>query len=151
DATQCLFTAIKFPLIILLTAFGNALLNGMLAPLLGMKTTFRQSFLATLMSFSIAAAILGAFAPLAAFIVWNAPPMSSGAHFPWATYYAIQITHVAVIAFAGIAANGRLLGLLTQMSGDRQTARRVFFAWLVVNLFLGSQLTWILRPFIGSP
>jgi len=27
----------------------------------------------------------------------------------------------------------------------------VLFAWLAGNLFLGSQLSWILRPFIGSP
>jgi hypothetical protein len=25
------------------------------------------------------------------------------------------------------------------------------YAWLAGNLFLGSQLSWILRPFIGSP
>jgi hypothetical protein len=28
---------------------------------------------------------------------------------------------------------------------------RVLVAWLAGNLFLGSQLCWILRPFIGSP
>src|SRR6185437_2544888 len=38
---QAVFTAIKFPLIILLTTFGNALLNGMLAPLLGLNISFR--------------------------------------------------------------------------------------------------------------
>ncbi len=27
----------------------------------------------------------------------------------------------------------------------------MLLAWLAVNLFLGSQLTWIARPFIGSP
>jgi len=30
-------------------------------------------------------------------------------------------------------------------------AGRVLLAWLVGNLFLGSQLSWMLRPFIGSP
>jgi hypothetical protein len=30
-------------------------------------------------------------------------------------------------------------------------AFRVFGAWLAGNLFLGAQLSWILRPFIGSP
>ena len=35
---QGLFVAIKFPLIILLTTLGNALLNGLLAPLLGLNT-----------------------------------------------------------------------------------------------------------------
>src|SRR6185295_9463656 len=67
---QALYTAIKFPLIILLITLGNALLNAMLAPLLGLNIPFRQSFLAILMSFTIVAAILGSFAPIAAFMVW---------------------------------------------------------------------------------
>jgi hypothetical protein len=58
---------------------------------------------------------------------------------------------VAVISFAGIAANVRLLQLLRQLSGSRTIARRILLAWLAGNLFLGSQLSWILRPFIGSP
>ncbi len=37
DPQQALYVAIKFPLIILLTVIGNALLNGMLAPLLGLN------------------------------------------------------------------------------------------------------------------
>src|SRR5213083_2570398 len=41
---QALYVAIKFPLIILLTTGGNALLNAMLAPLLGLNIGFRQSF-----------------------------------------------------------------------------------------------------------
>src|SRR4051812_44900406 len=45
DPLQSLYTATKFPLIILLTALGNALLNGMLAPLLGLNIGFRQSLL----------------------------------------------------------------------------------------------------------
>src|SRR4051812_42361123 len=56
---QALYVAIKFPLIIFLTTFGNALLNAMLAPLLGLNITLRQSFLAVLFSFTIASAILG--------------------------------------------------------------------------------------------
>ena len=52
DPMQALYTAIKFPLIILLTAAGNAMLNAMLAPLLGLNISFRQSFLAILMSFT---------------------------------------------------------------------------------------------------
>jgi hypothetical protein len=145
------FVAIKFPLIMLLTATGNALLNAMLAPLLGLNITLRQSFLANLISFMIASAILAAFAPLAAFMVWNAPPMTADAARSAGTYSLIQVTHVAVIAFAGVAANLRLAQLLRELSGSAATARRVLFAWLAGNLFLGSQLTWILRPFIGSP
>ena len=145
---QALFVAIKFPLIILLTALGNALLNGMLAPLLGLNIPFRQSFAAVVMSCAITSAILGAFAPLLAFAVWNAPPLA--AH-PVAAYNLIKLAHVGVIMFAGTVGNARLLQLLVHLGGGRAVAFRVFVAWLAGNLFLGSQLSWIARPFIGAP
>jgi hypothetical protein len=152
DPQQGFYTAIKFPSIILLTAFGNALLNAMLAPLLGLNIPFRQSFLSILASFSIASIVLGSFSPLIGFMIWNVPPMSPA---DWRTsgltYAPILLTHVAVIAFAGIAANLRLMQLLRQVSVSAAAARRVLFAWLIGNLFFGSQLSWILRPFIGSP
>jgi hypothetical protein len=148
---QAAFVALKFPLIILLTTIGNALLNAMLAPLLGANISFRQSFLAILMSFTIASAILGSFSPLVAFLVWNAPPMEASVRASGTTYNAILLTHVGVIAFAGIVANLRLVQLLRQLSGSTLAARRVLLAWLAGNLFLGSQLSWIMRPFIGAP
>src|SRR5882757_1346176 len=69
DAHQALYTAIKFPLIILLTTLGNGMLNGMLAPLLGLNIGFKQSLQAVLVSFTIAAVILGGFSPLLFFLV----------------------------------------------------------------------------------
>jgi hypothetical protein len=63
----------------------------------------------------------------------------------------VQLTQVVVIAFACVAANVRLLRLLEMLSGGQRVGRRVLCAWLSGNLFLGSQLCWILRPFIGSP
>src|SRR5438552_3468050 len=51
---QALYVAIKLPLLILLTTMGNGLLNGMLAPLLGLNITFRQSLISVLVSFAIA-------------------------------------------------------------------------------------------------
>ena len=56
-----------------------------------------------------------------------------------------------LIAFAGVAANIRLLQLLGSLSGSKAVAKKILFAWLTANLFLGSQLCWILRPLIGSP
>jgi len=150
DPWQALYAGAKLPLIMLLTATGNALLNVMLAPLLGLRIAFRQSFLAILASFALAATILGAFSPLAAFVVWNAPPLTEGANNS-TTHASILLLLVAVIAFAGIAANVRLLQLLRSLAGGHGGAVRVLFAWLAANLFFGSQLSWILRPFIGSP
>jgi len=150
DPQQALFTGIKFPLIILLTTLGNGLINGMLAPLLGLNIPFRQSLAAILMSFAVTAAILGAFSPLIAFLVWNAPPISSAASAS-GTYNLVLSAHVLAIAMAGITGNARLFQLLYRLAGSQRLAQQVMFAWLAGNLFLGSQLSWILRPFVGSP
>jgi hypothetical protein len=148
---QGLFVALKFPLILLLTTLGNALLNSMLAPLLGLRITLRESLLAILMSFAIAGAVLGAFSPIAAFITWNCPPMHPDRQLSGGAYSLLMLTHVVVIAFAGVVGTLRLSELLRSISPGPAVARRVLFAWLATNLFLGSQLSWILRPFIGSP
>ena len=147
---QAVFAGVKLPLILLFTAAGNAMLNAMLAPLLGLRLHFRQSFLAILASFALAATILGAFSPLAAFVIWNAPPLAAEAN-DSVTHAAILLLLVGLIAFAGIAANLRLLQLLRALAGDSATSWRVLLAWLAGNLFLGSQLSWVLRPFIGNP
>ena len=148
---QASYNLIKFPLVILATTLGNALINGMIAPLLGLNLGFRQSVMLVLMSLTIAAAILGSFAPIVFFIVWNTPSLAGQVEVPWATYNFVQLTQVVIIAFAGVVANMRLFRLLRSLSGSDAVARKILLAWLVSNLFLGSQLCWILRPFIGSP
>jgi hypothetical protein len=150
DPQQALYVAMKFPLIILLITAGNALLNAMLAPLLGLNIPLRQSFSAILMSFTVAAAILGAFSPIIAFMVWNAPDLTSKS-LSGPAYNFILLTHISVIALAGFTGNARLFQLLARLGGSKAVAFRVLCAWLAGNLFLGSQLSWILRPFIGAP
>src|SRR5437870_3391106 len=141
---QAGYNVVKFPLVILTTTLGNALINGMLAPLLGLNLRFRQSFMLVLMSFTIAATILGSFAPVVFFIIWNTPSLAGQTVISTATYNFVQLTQVVIIAFAGVASNIRLLRLLRTLSGSARVARKVLFAWLAGNLFLGSQLCWIL-------
>jgi hypothetical protein len=147
---QALYTAIKLPLIVLLTTLGNALLNGMLAPLLGLNLRFRQSLLAILMSFTVAATILGSLAPLMLFLVWNTPPLDPAAPRGTLGYELVLLVNVTAIALAGVVANVRLVQLLKHIGGPI-VARRVLLAWLAGNLLLGAQLAWNLRPFIGAP
>jgi hypothetical protein len=111
---------------------------------------FRQSFSAILMSFTISSTILGAFSPLIAFMVWNAPDLYSKS-LSGSVYNFILLAHVSVIAFAGMTGSVRLFQTLARLGGSKAVACRVLFAWLAGNLFLGSQLSWILRPFIGAP
>lgn len=148
---QALFVALKFPLILLLTTLFNALLNGMLAQLLGLSVRFMDSFRLILISFATAAVILAGFSPLTFFALWNAPPLTDTLSATREVYSGIILMHVAAIATAGIAANIKLLQSLRTLSGDALRARLILFSWLAGNLLLGSQLVWNLRPFIGAP
>lgn len=148
---QSLYTGIKLPLAILLTTLGNGLLNGMLAPLLGATLTFRQSLALVLVSFTITALILGALSPVALFVIWNTPPLSAATHVASPEYGFMQLTIAGFIALAGVIGNVRLFPLLWEWIGSRAVARNVLLAWLTGNLFLGSQICWILRPFVWDP
>lgn len=148
---QGLFVAIKFPLILLLTTTFNALLNGMLAQLLGLQVRFMDSFRLILISFATAAVILAGFSPLTFFALWNAPPLTSASAATLSVYSGMVLMHVVAIATAGIAANVKLLRSLKTLSGDVVRARLILFSWLAGNLLLGSQFVWNLRPFIGAP
>lgn len=148
---QALYCGIKLPVILLLTALGNGLLNGMLAPLLGLNIRIRQSLLAVLVSFTLSALILGACSPLLAYLVWNLPPLDDPAGQRLVSHSTILLTETIIIAFAGIAANVRLVQLLKSIGDGPKAARTVLVAWLLGNLLLGSQLAWVVRPFVGSP
>ncbi len=148
NSWQALYTGIKLPLVMLLTTAGNGLLNGMLAPLLGLNVTFRQSFAAVLVSFAITSIVLGALSPVALFIVWNTPPLTKGTTLLSPEYGFLQLTLAVFVALGGVIGNIRLLPLLQRWAGNAGTARNVLFAWLAGNLLLGSQICWVLRPFI---
>lgn len=145
---QAFYTGIKLPLAIVLTTLGNGLLNGMLAPLLGLYVTFRQSLALVLMSFAITAMVLGALSPVALFIVWNTPALATGTTASSPEYALLQLTLAVFVALAGVMGNLRLVPLLRKWAGSTAVARNVLLAWLAGNLFLGSQICWVLRPFI---
>ena len=148
---QAVYSGIKLPLVMLLTTVGNGLLNGMLAPLLGLNISFRQSVLLVLVSFAITSLLLAAFSPVALFIVWNTPPLSAATSLSSPEYGFMQLMLALFIACAGIVGNVRLLPLLRQWTNTPGIARNVLLAWLAGNLFLGSQVSWVLRPFIWDP
>jgi hypothetical protein len=67
------YVAVKMPLLVALTLACNGLLNGLLGLLLGTGLGFRQSLLALLSSFALAALILGSLAPVT-FSLPSMPP-----------------------------------------------------------------------------
>jgi len=148
---QALYAALKLPLAILLTTLGNGLLNGMLAPLLGLNVTFRQSLTLVLAGFAITGLILGALSPVALCLVWNTPPLAAATQLASTEYGFLQLALAGFVGLAGITGCVRLWPLLCQWAGRADIAGRVLLAWLGTNLFLGSQICWVLRPFIWDP
>jgi hypothetical protein len=149
DPLMGLYVAIKMPLLVALTLACNGLLNGLLGLLLGTGLGFRQSLLALLSSFAIAALILGSLAPVTFFLALNAPsPLAANAASAHAAYL---VTHTVLIGLAGITANLHLHRLLAAKAPTALAAATTLLAWLGGNGFLGAQFSWILRPFFGSP
>jgi hypothetical protein len=143
------YVAVKLPLLVFFTLACNGLLNGLLGLLLGTGLGFRQSLLALLSAFALAAVILGSLAPITFFLAWNAPPPDSpGAVTAHAAYL---VTHTVLIGFAGITANIHLHRLLAVKAPTPAAATATLLAWLAGNGFLGAQFSWILRPFFGFP
>ncbi|MDC0282870.1 MAG: hypothetical protein ACJ0HK_07605 [Akkermansiaceae bacterium] len=149
DPKMGIFVGIKMPALILLTLICNGFLNGMLGLLLGSGLGFRQSIMAQLMSFTIAALVLGGLAPVTFFMSLNAPAPDAENAVSAHSYF--LVTHTVLIALAGIIANLHLAKLLVAVTPDARTAITTLIAWLGGNAFVGAQLSWIMRPFFGTP
>lgn len=143
------YVAIKMPLLIACTLVCNALLNGFLGMLLQTGLGFRQSLMALLWAFGVAALILGGLSPVTFFLAWNAPsptvPDAATAH---ASYL---LAHTLLIACAGVFSNLHLHRVLSQQSAQGNAATITLLSWLGGNAVLGAQFSFILRPFFGTP
>ena len=146
---QALYVGVKMPTLIFLTLSVNALVNGMLASLFGSGLTFRQTWLAILHSFAVFALIVGSVSPVAILFTWTCPSSLDSGAARW--HETLLLAHTGLIAFAGIVANLKLLGVLRAFSGSNAVALRVLVGWLAGNLFVGAQLSYNLRPFFGNP
>ena len=146
---MAVFVAVKMPLLIFLTLGVNGLINGMFGVLLGSGMSFRQTLQACLMSFALFALIVGSLAPIMIGMALDRPADGAAELSGW--YRMFLLANTALIAFAGIIANHKLLRLIEAFSGSRAAAWRTLIAWLAGNLFVGAQLSFNLRPFFGNP
>jgi hypothetical protein len=143
------YVAAKLPILLILVTLFNGALNGVIAQILGTGLSFRQTIHCVCISFAIFAAILGSLSPLFLFQGLSLPGPNDANASQTHSYYLLQ--HTAIIAVAGVIANVRLLGLLRNVAASRRSANLTFIAWCAGNLFVGAQLSWVLRPFFGSP
>ena len=151
---QAFYSALKLPLLLLLVVAASAVINGFLARLLRARIGVMQGLVAILLSLSVASVMLAAFAPVALLFVWGVPGPGHPSATPNELYRSaeyILLFHTVVIGACAVAGNLRLFRLLERLAPSRAIARRVCASWLLVGGFVGSQLSWILRPFLCKP
>ena len=146
---MALYTAIKLPLIILITLTVNGMINGMLAQLLGSRLSFAQTAFAILTAFTVFSLIVLSLSPITFGMAFDLPaPDSRDAE---VTHRRLLLIHTAIIALAGLTSTGRLFRLLTHFTETVAAARCCFTVLVFGNLFVGAQISYLLRPIFGQP
>jgi len=143
------YVGIKLPLVIFATLVINGMINGMLAMVLGSGIGVRQSLQFLLAGFALMSIILLALSPITFFMALHAPDPSDPGAKQW--HSITLLTHTFMIAYAGIVSHRSLLGHVRNFATTPLHGTKTFFVWLAGNLFVGAQISWIMRPFFGSP
>ena len=148
---QAVYAAIKLVLFFAGVFTLTTLTNAVAASLFRARLSLVQVATCCLLGLTVTAAILGALAPLAWFAAEHAPPISNDYQASLQVAHALLGGHIVVFAIAGVVGVRRMWSLLRELIPQPAIARRVLWAWLVVEGLVGAELSWILRPFLGKP
>ena len=111
--------------------------------ILGSKLSMGQSLAMLLSAYGITACVLASFAPIGLFFTLIG-----------SSYAFLRLLHVGIFTIAGLA------GMIYLNNGSKQGCEyhaiypklgvRVFKIWVIIFAFVGTQLAWNLRPFLGN-
>jgi hypothetical protein len=137
---QSLYAAVKVPMLLIVTFAISLPSFFVLNSLRGLRGDFGDALQALLATQAGLTIVLASLAPITAF--WYVSNNDYDAALAWNT------GAFAVASFAGQAWLRRAYRPLI----DRNPRHRaMLWAWLGIYAFVGIQLGWVLRPFVGSP
>jgi hypothetical protein len=140
------YVAVKLPLLLVATALLNAVLNALWARRLQVDLSFGELLRSVLLAFALAAVVLGSFTPVVLFLDVALPGVADAdAHL---AHNVLGLAHVALVAWVGIQVVRRQIAWLEERAA---ASRLVVSTWLAMNLLVGAQLSWNLRPWFGTP
>lgn len=112
--------------------------------LMGARLSFLQTLSLLLLSLALNSVLLASCAPILLFFAITG-----------ADYHFVKLLHVVVFAFSGGWAMMALWHGLTTMCEKTdlypKQAIRILKIWILIFGFVGTQMAWSLRPFVGSP
>jgi hypothetical protein len=143
---QSLSSAAKLPLLFLATLLVCAPALYLFNILFGANQRLSQSVMLVLAAITATAVLLLSFAPITLFFILTAPD----------SYQFFKLLNVLFFAIAGLSGAGCLSRGLRVVSacspGPPMKNRWFMFAlWLALYSFVGSQMAWTLRPYVGYP
>lgn len=95
----------------------------------------RETFVAAVETIAVTALVLGALAPIVALVALSSPVGSGG------TYRFVVLILTLSVAAAGVCGVTRLHARLRSF--------RLTAVWIVIYQFVGAQMAWLLKPWVG--
>lgn len=140
---QAIASGIKVPLFFSLTLLVCFPVFFIIQFVLGSKLGFWQMLNVILSGFVMITLVMVAFAPIVIFFLITGD-----------NYAFMKLLHVAIFAVSGFFGMKTMVDALRYSCEKRKVYPKVgvvvFRFWLVILAFVGMQLAWNLRPFIGS-
>jgi hypothetical protein len=137
---QVFYSSVKVPLLLVATSL-IALPNFfVLNTLFGLRRDFAQAVRALAAAQAGLAVILASMAPLT--LVWYATS---------ADYSAALRFNAIMFAAASFGGQYLLRGYYRPLIRRNPRHRTMLWLWLTIYVFVGIQMGWVLRPFIGDP
>lgn len=141
---QMLSSAAKVPILYLLTLLVCYPVLYVVVVIMGSRLTFLQTLALILLAVALNSILLASCSPIVLFFTITGTD-----------YYFLILLHVAIFGFSGVWAmlalwRGLLAMCETSSLYPRQ-AVKILQIWIIVFAFVGTQMAWSLRPFVGSP
>ncbi len=138
-----LYNILKVPLLLLISLYVSLPTYYVLDAFSGGDVSFRQTAAVLLSGFGIMSTVLLAFVPVSLFFILTTPGQGSQ------TYAFIVLLNVGIFAIAGLAGLGYQAAGMESIHSNRRWVDG-FFVGLLVQVFVGTQMAWVLRPYFDG-
>jgi hypothetical protein len=139
-AYQLIYSGIKVPILLLVTFLLCLPSFFVVNSLLGLREDFGRAVQAVLASQACVALVLGCLSPLTAVFYLSSKDYNLALLFNGSMF--------AVASVSGLIVMRRYYRPLIQRESAHRT---MLLAWLFFYVFVGIQMSWVLRPFVGDP
>ncbi|HSM54871.1 MAG TPA: hypothetical protein VK879_01850 [Candidatus Sulfomarinibacteraceae bacterium] len=141
---QTMSSAAKLPMLFLATLFVCAPSLYFFNLLFGSNQSLSQNLTLILTAITVSSVLLFSFAPITLFFLLTT-----------SEYQFFKLLNVAIFAISGLMGVVFLYQGMKVVSADEvegtNLRKWVLIIWMFVYAFVGSQMAWTLRPFIGAP